>query len=582
MNIINNCNLSQQYITLLSNCASKPFYLGNFQSIDDILTRLNVNVFIVPGIVTRTIPNELLAAEQYWIEEANRLESMIPDAEDKDSAFEDYHKARDIRDDIHRDIEEWSVMPLRGLYEPKQKAIKLYPDEMQQEYNGNRMNELLVSTLAHETMHAYFNRPDHDEFSYVIHVEEPLAEFGMLLYLHETSSSYYNWAYQDVSNKMTCYRYGAILMNQHLNQGPNSSIRQNLEDYKVKLNGYPMLTHNSDAGQIILAKKDGRSATPNRKQRKIMNNKEKTVIYIFGPKRLSEDYYKGKQLTIDNGGWLKIGLTTCDFDQDAWQASMKRINQEVKTGIAETCRLLDVFEYPLLTGKADDRIRNILTTGLYTLENSKANNKQIVDLYEIKAGNEYVYGVKRENVLYTIQVFERQLLDEFHDTVRESDFFKCLERNKSAYESDEYSQNGNEPSKSSAGNEECDKFWDKVLLKLPEKYRNVAHRSAGRPYINFGLLTSSFGINAVFSTRKNEAAVALNGPKVGLPGKQKVTQYIQDKGIQLHIQAIQGTKNQARWYWPETTTYAQNEDILVDWFADRIQIFYDNFEELVN
>ena len=309
---------------------------------------------------------------------------------------------------------------------------------------------------------------------------------------------------------------------------------------------------------------------------------KKTVIYIFGPKRLSEDYYKGNQLSIENGGWLKIGLTSCNLDEDPWSASMKRINQEVRTGIAETCRLLDVFEYPDLQGKADDRVRDILTSGLYTLENSKANNKQIADPYEIKAGNEYVYGVKRQNVLYAIQVFERQLTDEFYGTDRQSDFFECLKRNNSAYEPYDDSQNSNDSSKSSVGNEDCDAFWGKVLQKLPDKYRKSAHPSKGKPYINFGLSTSSFGINAVFSTRKNEAMVDLNGFSGGEEGKNKVIEYIKEKGIQQPIKAVQGTKNKERWYWPETTPYDQEEDKLVDWFAEKIQIFYDNFEELVN
>lgn len=333
--------------------------------------------------------------------------------------------------------------------------------------------------------------------------------------------------------------------------------------------------------QLTNSNDDANSNANNRKRQYYMNAKTKTVIYIFGPKRLSEDYYRGNQLTIDNGGWLKIGLTTCDFEEDAWGASMKRINQEVKTGIAETCRLLDVFEYPLLEGKADDRIRDILTSGLYTLENSKANNKQIVDPYEIKAGNEYVYGIKRENVLYAIQVFERQLVDKFVDTDKFEDLLVCFKTNRSAYESDDDSQNSNESCKNSVGNEECDKFWEKVLQKLPAKYKDVAHIKKGRPYIDFGLTTSDYCINAVFSIRNNQAMVDLNGPSIGESGKNKVTDYIQEKGIQQPIKAIQGSKNKERWYWPETTIYAQDEDNLVDWFAEKIQIFYDNFEELV-
>ena len=66
---------------------------------------------------------------------------------------------------------------------------------MKDEYGGQTMKELLASTLAHEAMHAYFDRQGHDRFPYVIRVEEPLAEFGMLLYLHETKQRhYFHWA----------------------------------------------------------------------------------------------------------------------------------------------------------------------------------------------------------------------------------------------------------------------------------------------------------------------------------------------------------------------------------------------------
>lgn len=260
MNIINNYNLSQQYTMLLHQCVSQHFNIGKYQSLDDILTKLRVDVIIEPGIVHRVIPIELKAARDYWQEEAIRLESMTPKAVDKETAMENYHKARKNLGDVQKEMEVWTSMPLRGLYNDKLNVIKLYPDEMQQEDNGNCMDGLLVSTLAHETMHAYFNRRKDNSYPYVIHVEEPLAEFGMLLYLYETSSKYYNWAYQDVSSKKTCYRYGAQLMDQHLIG--DSSVQKNLEKYRIKLNGYPMPTVNPTGRQIVMPIKGGRSASP--------------------------------------------------------------------------------------------------------------------------------------------------------------------------------------------------------------------------------------------------------------------------------------------------------------------------------
>lgn len=214
--------LSQQQLDLLKQSAAIPFSLGAFGSIDDMLTTLKVDVIIEPGIITRSIPSELKEAEDYW----NAQKSQADD--DKEIGHNLWI--------IHQNIEAWQKMPLRGLYDPEKNQIKLFPEEMQQEYGGQKMDELLVSTLVHETMHAYFNRPLHKRYPYVIFVEEPLAEYGMLLYLHETKSNYYIWAYDDVCSKNTCYMYGAEMMDQYLSG--DTALREYLESYKILIDIY--------------------------------------------------------------------------------------------------------------------------------------------------------------------------------------------------------------------------------------------------------------------------------------------------------------------------------------------------------
>lgn len=101
---------------------------------------------------------------------------------------------------------------------------------------GLSMYSLLVSTLAHESMHAYFDRTVRHSLPYVGRVEEPLAEFGMLLYLYETNQKYiFNWARNDVRSKRTYYRYGDALMSLHLataDADGYSLTRRDLEIYK--------------------------------------------------------------------------------------------------------------------------------------------------------------------------------------------------------------------------------------------------------------------------------------------------------------------------------------------------------------
>ena len=231
-----NSLLSTSQKQMLIYCSNLFFQLEQFDSLDNILTDLDVDVIIEPGIKTRQIPSNLDAAINYWREETIRLENLIHDEESN----QEYLNALKNSRNLQNSIDKWESMPLRGLYDPKSNVIKLYPEEMRREYNCSRMEELLISTLAHETMHAFFNRPGHKNFPYIIFVEEPLAEFGMLLFLNETRVVDYNWAYNDVKNKKTCYSYGALLMDQYITGGQPSVIRQYLENYKIKLNMHAM------------------------------------------------------------------------------------------------------------------------------------------------------------------------------------------------------------------------------------------------------------------------------------------------------------------------------------------------------
>ena len=201
--------LSEEETLLLKACSLLHFKLGKYISIDDILTSLKVKVIIDPGKPKRTIPPQLLEAQKLYGE----WEGM------------------------NEELEAWKAMKLRGLYDPTDKVIKLFPNNMKDEYDGKKMKELLVSTLAHEAMHAYFDRPPRsNSMPYVICAEEPLAEFGMLLFLHETKLRFFlQWARLDVRLKCTCYRYGDALMSLHLDTADNngdSLTRRDLERYK--------------------------------------------------------------------------------------------------------------------------------------------------------------------------------------------------------------------------------------------------------------------------------------------------------------------------------------------------------------
>ena len=237
--------LVSKWQNLITAFAKRPFNFGGYSSIDDILDKLGVNVILESGIVSeRGVPKELKDAEKFWEEEYRKLreENLGTNngkiRKDRQIAEINWGMAR-------QSMYFWEEMPLRGCSIPDENVIKLYPEEMHTEYGGKCMDELIVSTLAHEVMHAYFNRPGHNNYPYAVLVEEPLAEFGMLLNLKETNCVFYDWAKADVASKKTCYRYGANLMDQYLSAGQSSSLRKYLEDYKIMLPVYSVLEINN-------------------------------------------------------------------------------------------------------------------------------------------------------------------------------------------------------------------------------------------------------------------------------------------------------------------------------------------------
>lgn len=225
MKLIDNFNLLDAHqAQILNQNVKKPFSFGGYNSLDDILTQLNVDVIIEKGGLYHSVPKSLNDAEAFWksIAEPEACHYNCPfglrdfashennNRSDKCEACKGIREG--IREYIRKEKDALLNTLILGLYDPARNCIILYPEAMKLVYGGKWMDELLVSTLAHEIMHAYFNRPGHDKYPYIYFVEEPLAEFGMLFFLHQTGSSYYGWAFKNVREKQTCYHYGADLM----------------------------------------------------------------------------------------------------------------------------------------------------------------------------------------------------------------------------------------------------------------------------------------------------------------------------------------------------------------------------------
>lgn len=218
--------LSTYLLDLLQNGASLDFHLDGYASLANILNTLGVKVRICEGVISYNITQDLDETEAYWKKKlANRTDLLGPILE----RLEEERK--------------WATTAApRGRYLPEEKIIELYPEEMKSEPDGKEyLDYLLLTTLVHEAMHAYFDRPGHSSYPYARFVEEPMAEFGMLLFLKETETpgELQTWAHDDVAGKKSCYRFGATLFDQYC--GWNKALRDHLEAYKYGISKYEML-----------------------------------------------------------------------------------------------------------------------------------------------------------------------------------------------------------------------------------------------------------------------------------------------------------------------------------------------------
>lgn len=315
---------------------------------------------------------------------------------------------------------------------------------------------------------------------------------------------------------------------------------------------------------------------------------KRTIIYVFGPKRLSARYFSNTELNQEDGGWLKIGQTSeTDDNRDKWECAMGRIYQETRTGIPEVCQLFDVFEFPDMSGNVDDRIRDLLTNDVYNLECSKIHNQNI-DKYEIKAGREFVYGVTRNQVLNTIAKFERDLILEHYGKEDFEDFMELIKHNNSGElpfepESDSTDIPVTSNEVSDAKVIWCNNIWERVIARVKDKVQSHINNPMGRPYIGFKSPThEGFVYDCGYSVRYNTVTVSIyttNGEKA----KDYMQNFISNNNVLSQLPNLKqrpGAKQDGKWIWLATDTLDKTDEELVNWFVDTILKFYSIFENI--
>lgn len=231
--------LSEDHTNLLHDGASMFFKLGVFSSLYDVLKSMGVKVRICKGI-----PLFFSYIDDKFIDEAIEYWRM---------RLANSDRLRKIIEELERERQWMKVTTIRGRYLREEKIIELFPEEMLSEPNGKKyFSYLLLSTFVHEAMHAYFDRPGHNHHPYAYFVEEPMAEFGMLLYLYEAvhDVALQKWAYNDTRSIGGCYSFGATLYDQYC--AWNYSLRDHLEAYKYGISEYQMLNVDASGTHVAL------------------------------------------------------------------------------------------------------------------------------------------------------------------------------------------------------------------------------------------------------------------------------------------------------------------------------------------
>lgn len=319
---------------------------------------------------------------------------------------------------------------------------------------------------------------------------------------------------------------------------------------------------------------------------------KRTIIYVFGPKRLAHQYresinVQNSQDSCDVTNWLKIGMTTSEDDNlDKWEVALNRIKQESRTGISEICVILDVFEYPYIEGKPDDEIRLLMTDDVYSLANSKANNGLLENKYEIKAGQEFVYGASRSHVLAAIAKFERNLILKKCPKLEPTDenlseFVNLIKMIQSNLDDASDEQEDSTSNTTPQASPEVDSFYWKLIDRMPDYIKEKCNHTNGKNYMTIRTRRSDCKwYYLTFNVKRNYTAIQLETYS-GTEDRDKVNNYIDENNIRAIIpdlKKVRQGKSDKKFSWDLTGSYDDNEESVIKWFVDNTKLMFDAFE----
>lgn len=310
----------------------------------------------------------------------------------------------------------------------------------------------------------------------------------------------------------------------------------------------------------------------------IMKEKEVSLIYVFGPQALFQDYLRGYKIE-----WLKIGKHNCTLHDDKWKSAVVCVNNRAHTGIPVRCRIYEVFSFPFRTGDYDDVFRRILTQEMFNLENSRALNKLISDPFEIKAGEEFVYNVSRDQIINARKNFEHSLVIETLRNKQNPDLLdKLLLENQinpfDVDDTDMVAPTSNVRKSGKCGNP--DPLMEKLYNSLPNEYQRITTLNRGERYryIIIRSARKGFWYTASYSIRSRQTSVAFE-TYGGIGERDTLQQFISENAISISgLTMRQGTKNLNKGSWEIVGSLDQGENEILQWFLSNIMILYQTFK----
>ena len=223
-----------------------------------------------------------------------------------------------------------------------------------------------------------------------------------------------------------------------------------------------------------------------------------------------------------------------------------------------------------------------MTEDVYKFANSKANNGLIENKYEIKAGQEFVYGASRSHVLAAIAKFERNLIIKIykHSKDKLESLIQMIQSNMDDA-ADELEIEGASNKVSQQDTSVFDSFYEKLMVALPEYISERCNHTPGRNYMTIRTnrpLCKWYYL--AFSVKRGTTAVQLETYD-GLKGKDSVEQFILDNNINSKLPQLEPArqgKSDDKYSWDIHGDYKGNEDTVINWFVETTKAMYDTFE----